>query len=203
MNININNHSSIQIDNIFVDPYAISNTKKTAKYILITHTHYDHLSIEDIKKIVQDDTIFISTADAEMTLKEHFQNHTIVVVEPNQKMRFFDFELETFPAYNIHKEFHKKIYGWVGYKIIKNKTSYAILGDTDATPELEQLKCDVLFVPIGGIYTMNAHEAAKLTNKIQPKLVVPTHYNLIVGSKTDEAEFLENLDKNIKYQILI
>lgn len=203
MNINVNNHSSVQIDNIFIDPFNTSNVKTKAKYILITHTHYDHLSFEDIKKIIADDTIFIVTKDAEENTKTAFPNHTILTAEPNQKMRFFDFELETFPAYNLTKDFHKKEYGWVGYKIIKDSVSYAVLGDTDATPELETLSCDVLFVPIGGTYTMNAYEAACIANKIKPKLVVPTHYNSIVGTKQDEQEFLENLDKNIKYMIFL
>ena len=91
MNININNHSSIQIDNIFVDPYAITKNLGKAKYVLITHTHYDHLSIDDINKIIAGDTILIATKDAVSTLKNHFPNHTVLEVEPNQKMRFFLF----------------------------------------------------------------------------------------------------------------
>ena len=50
---------------------------------------------------------------------------------------------------------------------------------------------------------MNAEEAALLVNKIKPDLAVPVHYNAIVGSKEDEEIFLENLDKNIKYQIFL
>lgn len=203
MEFNVNNHSSVQIDNIFVDPFLITDTQKKAKYVLITHTHYDHLSIDDIQKIIQDDTVLICTNDAVATLQTAFPNHTVLSVKPNQSMRFFDFELETFPAYNTNKEFHKKEYNWVGYKIYKKNKTYAVLGDTDCTPELKSLECDVLFVPIGGTYTMNGFEAAKFVNKIKPSLVVPTHYNSIVGSKEDEFEFLENLNNKIKYQILL
>lgn len=203
MNINVNNHSSIQIDDIFVDPYEIQDASKKAKYVLITHTHYDHLSIEDIQKIIQNDTIFIATNDAYNTLFANFPSHRIVTVSPNQKMRFFDFELETFPSYNTNKNFHKKEFGWVGYKIIKDETSYCILGDTDIIPENSSLKCDVLFVPIGGTYTMTAIEASNLTNIIAPKLVVPVHYNLIVGSKEDENEFISNLNPEINYHIYL
>ena len=35
---------------------------------------------------------------------------------------------------------------------------------------------DVVFVPIGGKYTMDAAEAAGYINKKQPGLVVPIHY---------------------------
>ena len=50
---------------------------------------------------------------------------------------------------------------------------------------------------------MNALEAANLTNIIKPKMVVPVHYNCIVGSKEDEKVFVQNVDKQIKVKILV
>ena len=112
-------------------------------------------------------------------------------------------QVEVLPAYNMQKEFHKKKNGWVGYKITKDETTYAILGDTDNIPELQTLSCDVLFIPIGGTYTMDPSEAAALANAIVPKLVVPTHYGTVVGTKQNEKEFLALLNKSIKHKILI
>lgn len=201
--INVNNHSSIQINDIFIDPYGITDTNKKAKYIFITHTHYDHLSLEDIKKIISKETIFVAPKDAQKTLEENFPNHEKFYVEPNQELKFDNFEVKVIPAYNINKNFHKKEFGWVGYVFKIDSLTYTILGDTDEIPEHETLKTNVLFVPIGGTYTMNAEEAALLVNKIKPDLAVPVHYNAIVGSKEDEEIFLENLDKNIKYQIFL
>ena len=92
----------------------------------------------------------------------------------------------------------------MGYKVIKDGTVYMIPGDTDKTPELESLSgIDVLFVPIGGTYTMNAKEAAELANQVKPNLVIPMHYGSVVGTKSDEKEFLKHLDKKIKHKILI
>lgn len=201
--INVNNHSSIQINDIFIDPYGITETNKKAKYIFITHTHYDHLSLEDIKKIISKETIFVAPKDAQKTLEENFPNHEKFYVEPNQELKFDNFEVKVIPAYNINKNFHKKEFGWVGYVFKIDSITYTILGDTDEIPEHETLKTNVLFVPIGGTYTMNAEEAALLVNKIKPDLAIPVHYNAIVGSKEDEEIFLENLDKNIKYQIFL
>lgn len=201
--INVNNHSSIQINDIFIDPYGITETSKKARYIFITHTHYDHLSLEDIKKIISKETIFVAPKDAQKTLEENFPNHKKFYVEPNQELKFDNFEVKVIPAYNINKNFHKKEFGWVGYVFKIDSITYTILGDTDEIPEHETLKTNVLFVPIGGIYTMNAEEAALLVNKIKPDLAIPVHYNAIVGSKEDEEIFLENLDKNIKYQIFL
>lgn len=203
MMINANNHSSIQINDIFIDPYGITDTNKKAKYIFITHTHYDHLSLEDIKKIISKQTIFVAPKDAQKTLEENFPNHEKFYVEPNQELKFDNFEVKVIPAYNINKNFHKKEFGWVGYVFKIESITYTILGDTDEIPEHETLKTNVLFVPIGGTYTMNAEEAAILVNKIKPDLAIPVHYNAIIGSKEDEEIFLENLDKNIKYQIFL
>jgi len=195
VNININSHSSIQINDMFFDPFETKNVTKKAKYIFLTHTHYDHLSIDDIKNVITEETIIIATNDAKDKLKE-FKNQ-VIYVNQNEKHTLDDFEFETFPSYNINKNFHKKENNWVGYKVTKNGVSYAILGDSDATPELENLKCDILFIPVGGTYTMNATEAAKLTNIIKPQIAIPTHYGSIVGVKNDAKIFADNLDDDI------
>ncbi len=200
--IKINTHSSIQIDDIYFDPYGIIKNKNDAKYIFITHTHYDHLSVESIKRLTNDNTIFIATKDAKQTLETNFENK-IIYVKPHEELFLGDLQVEVLPAYNLGKDFHKKKNGWVGYKITKDGTTYAVLGDTDNIPELQTLTCDVLFVPIGGTYTMDPTEAAALANAITPNLVIPTHYGTIVGSKQNEKEFLKLLNKNVKHKILI
>ena len=36
---------------------------------------------------------------------------------------------------------------------------------------------DVLLVPVGGFYTIDANEAAELVKKIEPSIVIPMHFN--------------------------
>ena len=44
---------------------------------------------------------------------------------------------------------------------------------------LENIKnCDVLFVPINGFFTISAKEAKELYDFVQPKLIVPMHYEI-------------------------
>lgn len=93
-----------------------------------------------------------------------------------------------------------------GFKVTIRGVTYTICGDTDATDELKTIKTDVLLVPIGGTYTMDAKEAALLTNIIRPKLVIPTHYNTIPQTATKkqaEPEFKSNLDPSIPLKFLI
>ena len=68
---------------------------------------------------------------------------------------------------------------------------YYIAGDTDDIPEINNIECDVAFLPIGGTYTMDYKEAAVLANNINTKIVVPTHYGEIVGDKDDGKRFAE------------
>lgn len=45
--------------------------------------------------------------------------------------------------------------------------------------QIEELSaCDVLFIPVGGVYTISGKEAADIVAEIGPKIVVPIHYKL-------------------------
>lgn len=37
---------------------------------------------------------------------------------------------------------------------------------------------DILLVPVGGVYTIDAKSAAKIVNQIEPRIVIPMHYLL-------------------------
>lgn len=68
------------------------------------------------------------------------------------------------------------------YKLIFDDTSVLVVGHV--YPELSdsQLEAigmvDVMFVPVGGNgYTLDGIGALKLVKKIEPKLIIPTHYD--------------------------
>ena len=75
--------------------------------------------------------------------------------------------------------------------------TYYICGDTDLIEEIKNVKCDYLFVPIGGTYTMDYKEASILTNMIKPKYVIPVHYGSIIGDKSLFYDFKKLIDKDI------
>lgn len=198
--VNVLYHSSIVLYNhIYIDPYKIENEIHNAKYVFITHSHYDHFSIDDIQKIKNEDTIFFVTADCkEKLLKINVNEKRIITVLPNEIYRFNKIEVNVIPAYNVNKEYHQKESNWVGYLIKIKDISYYITGDTDQNEDNENIKCDVLFVPIGGTYTMDYKEAAIFANLLKPKYVIPIHYNSIVGKKEDGEEFAKLLDHRIQ-----
>lgn len=122
---------------------------------------------------------------------------------PNSKYDFDDLQFSSVPAFNKLKSFHPRKNNWVGYVINLDNLIFYITGDTDYSYEATLVKCDVLMLPIGGTYTMNFSEAAKLANKIHPKIAIPTHYGTIVGNKDDGNRFKELLDSDIECKLYI
>ena len=198
--IEINTQSSIKINNIYFDPYKIEKETKGAELIFITHPHYDHFDIESINKIINKDTVIIIPNDEK--LKKELKDYQIKIVIPNKEYKIKNIKFKTIPAYNINKQYHKKDYNWLGY-IIELDKIYYIMGDTDNIKEASKIKCDHLFIPIGGTYTMNYKEAANLTNIIKPKTVTPIHYGSIVGNKEDGKKFENLLNKEIKIKHIL
>lgn len=198
-------HNSIKILGdkiIYIDPFKISETTNDADFIFCTHSHFDHFSIEDILKIRNENTILVITVSALEEALKYFNKEKIIIVEPNKNYIIEDLNFSTVPAYNLNKNFHPKENNWVGYLINTNNKTYYIAGDTDNIPEIQNIKCDVAFIPVGGTYTMNYKEAAELAIILNANLIVPTHYGSIVGEKTDGENF-KKLVKNKKVEIIL
>lgn len=201
-NIEVLCHSSIKISGeyvIYIDPFKINKEYNDADLIMITHSHFDHYSEEDIDKVKKQDTVIIGTKDLqEKFLSYGFNEDKIIIVESNKQYAYKNINVETIPAYNVNKKFHPKENEWVGYIITINGVRYYIAGDTDITEENSRVKCDVALVPVGGTYTMIATEAANLVNTIMPKYAIPIHYGDIVGTKQDAEDFINALKPEIK-----
>lgn len=56
------------------------------------------------------------------------------------------------------------------------------LGDLGHLPDTKQLErmegTDILLVPVGGVYTIDARQAVEVINEIEPKIIIPMHYQL-------------------------
>ena len=206
-NITINTQSSIRIEDnkiIRFDPFVIDRNYNDADIIFITHTHYDHFSVEDLNKVRKEDTIFIiPESEIDKLSSLNILESNIIKVVPNKSYEVLGYKFSTIPSYNTNKPFHKKEYNWVGYILEINNKKYYIAGDTDITEENKNVRCDIAFIPIGGTYTMDYTEAAELVNIIKPSIAIPIHYGSIVGKKEDANSFKELVDNDIEIQILI
>ena len=206
-------HSGFFIKNsrvIYIDPYNIKEGMEKADIILITHSHYDHCSVADIEKIVQDGTKIVMTADCQSKITRFNVPIKMEIVEPEKELDLGDIKISAIPAYNSDKHFHPKDENWVGYLLKINNLIIYHAGDTDLIPEMQKLtgykqpgKEFVALLPIGGRFTMNVEEAAEAAKLIKPTIAIPMHYGSVVGTNEDAQEFKELCEENnIRCEIL-
>lgn len=200
-NISINCQSSIKISDgltIYFDPYDIKEKINNADYIFITHSHWDHFDLDSINNLVNEKTIIIGPSSV---IEKLDSNYKTLEVKPENIYNLNNISFMTVPAYNVDKEYHPKDAGYVGYIVTLNNVTYYIAGDTDVLDELKVIKADVIFLPVGGVYTMTKEEAVELANTIKPKYAIPIHYGLAVGDELDAKYFVNNIDKEIESKI--
>jgi L-ascorbate metabolism protein UlaG (beta-lactamase superfamily) len=177
---------------MYIDVYKLheKHDKNDADIILISHNHFDHLSLEDLRMVNNENSyIFAAKECVDKLTQEGFKN--IKEVEPGENIQHKGITVEIVPAYNINKDFHPKADKKVGFKITTTGTTIYHSGDTDAIPEMNNIKTDIALVPVSGVYVMNAEEAAAAVNEmIKPsKIAIPMHYGSIVGSRVDAIKF--------------
>ena len=188
---------------VYIDPWGLTGDLPQADLVLITHYHFDHFSPAgefrdpnksfapkgdgDLAKIVRAKTVIVAPHDVAAELSGNVR-----AVRPGDRIEAAGLKIEAVPAYNTVEErlgAHPQRNAWVGYVLELGGTTYYHAGDTDHLPELDRVKADVAFVPIGGTYTMDASEAAGLVKALRPKLAVPMHYGFVVGGPSEGDRF--------------
>jgi L-ascorbate metabolism protein UlaG (beta-lactamase superfamily) len=174
---------------IYIDPWGIPDDAPPADVIFVTHAHSDHYNPDDFEKVRTAQTTIVAPRDV---ANDCGLTGTIVPVVPGETIDAAGVKAETVPAYNIVEERlekHPKAKNWVGYLLDLGGRTIYHAGDTDHVSDLNSIKAEVAFVPVGGTFTMDVPEAAGLIREIRPALAVPNHYGYIVGSAADGERF--------------
>jgi len=196
-------HGNIKI---IIDPYKIT-TQEKADLILISHNHFDHLSLDDLKKVSTENTTIVAANEC-IDMLTGFSFKEKIGINPGEEKTVLAIKIKAIPAYNLDKinpdtkkPFHPKKDNKIGFLFVLNNVTIYHTGDTDLIPAMTGLNPDIALVPVSGTYVMTANEAAQAIKRINPKIVIPMHYGTIVGNEKD-AQDLKQQIKSCEVQIL-
>ena len=198
-------HASFRLDGpkaIYFDPWKLAKDAKKADIIFVTHDHFDHLSVDDIKRITTKETIIIADSSSAKQIKGKVDAKEIKAMSPGDSVEIDGIKVSAVPSYNTNKTFHPKAEKKVGYIVTVGGISIYHAGDTDFIPEMKDIKCGITLLPVSGTYVMTSTEAAEAALTIKPKIAIPMHYGDIVGSDRDAEAFREALKGKVEVRIL-
>ena len=193
-NIHWLGHDSFRLDGsvtVYIDPWKLPAGQPQAGVILVTHEHFDHLSLDDIGKIAGPDTVLVGPA----SVTGQVSGLETVTVAAGDSVDVRGLPVLVVPAYNLDKfrapgqPYHPRESGHVGYVVALDGVRYYHAGDTDAVPEMSDVHCDVALLPVGGTFTMTWEEAAGACELIDAAAAVPMHYGEVIGDVRDAERF--------------
>jgi L-ascorbate metabolism protein UlaG (beta-lactamase superfamily) len=180
---------------IYIDPYRIPAGEAKADLVLITHSHYDHFSIQDLERLTKPGTHVIAPAAVAERLDGDVHS-----IRPGEVIEtdIPGVDVRAIPAYNTSKRdgegrpFHPREAGCVGYELNVRGERLYHAGDTDVIPEMDWVVgADVALLPVSGVYVMTPLEAAEAARRIQPVVAVPMHWGEHIGSEQDAKAFAD------------
>jgi L-ascorbate metabolism protein UlaG (beta-lactamase superfamily) len=193
-NIHWLGHDSFRLDGsstVYIDPWKLRAGAPRADLVLVTHDHFDHFSPHDIARVATPRTTLIGPA----SVTAQVEGVAAVTLSAGETATVGGVTVTAVPAYNIDKfrqpgeVFHPRAAGGLGYIVELDGRRIYHAGDTDAIPEMREVRCDVALLPVSGTYVMTAEEAAEACGMISAAAVVPMHFGDIVGTAADAARF--------------
>lgn len=138
---------------VIIDPYksgsvpGIAPLNETANQVLASHKHFDHFAIDEVKLA----TSRIDTPFGLDFIDSFHDDQKGSLRGPNRISIFTTGDIKV-----VHM-------GDIGCMI--------------SDEEMEKISgCDVLMIPVGGFFTIDAKEAYEYVKAVKPGIVVPMHY---------------------------
>lgn len=158
-------HACFEITNdvtIITDPHdgksiGIPVPAITGDIILVSHDHYDHNSVKTVEKT------------------------GAKIITDGRKRTIDSVQIQGYDSFHDEDKGAKRGENNI-YKFICDDITFCHLGDLGH--ELDQSvidqigPVDILFIPIGGTYTLDAVHAWKVVNEIKPRIVIPMHFKI-------------------------
>ena len=150
---------------VVFDPYDANFTglkplKLDANIVCVTDDHGDHNNVSAVKGAEEAETAFVVSGPGE------YEKTGVNVVG-----------IQSFHDDSKGSERGKNTI----YFVTIDEINIVHLGDLGQKnlrkDKIEELSpCDVLMIPVGGVYTINSKEAPDIISALEPKIVIPMHY---------------------------
>jgi L-ascorbate metabolism protein UlaG (beta-lactamase superfamily) len=169
--------------------------------VLVTHDH--HYDSEAIERVAADDATVVAfegvdaeNIDRDVTPVADLPFDTERIGE-EAHLSVGPADVWSVPAFNDPEGPHAKPDGSVshprglgcGFLVSLSETKLFWPGDSDALDGFERLSVDLFLANIGGSVVMDRHEAADLAETLDPRLVLPVHYDTIEMLVADAEAF--------------
>ena len=144
---------------IITDPFTTGNDltygkiKETADIVTVSHDHFDHNNVSEVRgnpRVVRG-----TTEVKGIEFRGTTTYHDDAKGQLRGKNTIFCFEVDGIRT--CHS-------GDLGHQL--NAQQAAELG-----------KIDLLLIPVGGFYTIDAKVASRICNQMKPKVIIPMHWN--------------------------
>ena len=171
---------------LVTDPYdqslGLRLPRLTADLVTVSHDHHDHNNVAAVKGM-DGNAPFTITMPGEYEVKGTF--------------------VYGIPAFHDSKQGAERGPNII-YRIEMDGITLAHLGDLGhllTNGEVEKLEgVDILMIPVGGFYTIDANQATEIISQLEPRLVIPMHYQLPglkVGKLDDVKAFCKEMGVTI------
>ena len=158
---------------VVFDPYSeeftgLPHLKLESDIVCITHNHKDHNNLGAVRNPKEEKKPFVIFGPGEYEIS--------------------GVNIMGISSFHDEKEGTERGKNTI-YQVIIDEINIVHLGDLGqkklTQEQVEQLSsCDILLIPVGGVYTISAKDAPDIIAQIEPKIVIPMHYKL-EGLKVD------------------
>ena len=158
-------HSCFEITNdvtIVTDPHdgksiGIPAPTITGDIILVSHDHYDHNSVRTVEKPGSK------------------------IIRDGRKRTIGSIQIVGFDSFHDEDHGAKRGVNTI-FRFVCDDITFCHLGDLGHELDdalVNQIgDVDILFVPVGGTYTLDASQAWRVINAIKPRIVIPMHFKI-------------------------
>jgi L-ascorbate metabolism protein UlaG (beta-lactamase superfamily) len=152
---------------VLVDPFqpekvGLKLPKQDADVVAVTHAHRDHDFIEALKG---NDYLLLDAPGEYEVRESEIQGIALSHGDERGGNTIFTFDIDDVKVCHLGD-----------------------LGTELTSEQLDKMDgVDILMIPVGGYYTIDAKTAVKVVSQVEPKIVIPMHYKVAGGNISNLA----------------